>query len=115
MERLFPCLCLLLFTQTAFPCINRSGTKFNGEPGGSPYRGGVYELKQALASNPAQDGATMETDLRGATEFEKRSDYSAALMYLGRSKEAVALLEQLEKEKPGQYFIAANLGTAYEL
>jgi hypothetical protein len=36
-------------------------------------------------------------------------------MYLGRSKEAVELLEQLEKEQPGKYFIAANLGTAYEL
>jgi tetratricopeptide (TPR) repeat protein len=36
-------------------------------------------------------------------------------MYLGRSKEAVELLQALEKVQPGKYFIAANLGTAYEL
>lgn len=57
----------------------------------------------------------MEASLRGATNFNDRSDYSVALMYLGRSPEAVELLQQLEKEKSGQYFIAANLGTAYEL
>jgi tetratricopeptide (TPR) repeat protein len=57
----------------------------------------------------------MEAELRGSTNFNDRSDYSIALMYLGRSKEAVELLQALEKELPGKYFIAANLGTAYEL
>ncbi len=57
----------------------------------------------------------MEGDLRSSTNFDDRSDYSVALMYLGRYKEAVELLQKLEKENPGQYFIAANLGTAYEL
>ena len=57
----------------------------------------------------------MEADLRNATNFNDRSDYSIALMYLGRSQEAVDLLQKLEKEDPGHYFIAANLGTAYEL
>jgi tetratricopeptide (TPR) repeat protein len=57
----------------------------------------------------------MEAELRNSTNFNDRSDYSIALMYLGRSKEAVELLKTLEKEQPGHYFIAANLGTAYEL
>lgn len=57
----------------------------------------------------------MEADLRGSTNFNDRSDYSVALLYLGRNKEAVELLKKLEREQPGQYFIAANLGTAYEL
>jgi hypothetical protein len=30
-------------------------------------------------------------------------------------KEAVAILEELEDKRPGFYFTAANLGTAYEL
>ena len=30
-------------------------------------------------------------------------------------KEAIELLEELEKKSPGQYAVAANLGTAYEL
>jgi tetratricopeptide (TPR) repeat protein len=62
-----------------------------------------------------RDGAQLEAALRNSTNFNDRSDYAIGLMYLGRSEEAVALLEQLEKEKPGEYFIAANLGTAYEL
>lgn len=57
----------------------------------------------------------MEADLRNSTNFNDQSDYSVALMYLGHDKEAVELLKKLEAEKPGQYFIAANLGTAYEL
>ena len=57
----------------------------------------------------------MEASLRNSTNFNDRSDYSIALMYLGRSKEAVDLLQSLEKEQPGHYFVAANLGTAYEL
>ena len=61
------------------------------------------------------DGVKMEADLRGAAKFSDRSDYSVALMYLGRNKEAVDLLQQLEKEQPGEYFVASNLGTAFEL
>ena len=57
----------------------------------------------------------MEASLRGSTNFNDRSDYAVALMYIGRSKEAVELLRQLEKERLGEYFVAANLGTAYEL
>jgi tetratricopeptide (TPR) repeat protein len=72
-------------------------------------------LQQALRRDLSLDGAKMEAGLRGATNFNDRSDYSIALMYLGRSKEAVELLQRLETEQPGKYFIAANLGTAYEL
>jgi hypothetical protein len=72
-------------------------------------------LRAALKQNPANNGAEMEASLRGATNFNDRSDYAVALMYLGRSREAVVLLSQLEKEQPGHFFIAANLGTAYEL
>lgn len=57
----------------------------------------------------------MEAALRNATNFNDRSDYSIALMYLGRSQEAVDLLQKLEKEEPGDYSVAANLGTAFEL
>lgn len=57
----------------------------------------------------------MEQKLVGATNFNDRSDMGVALMYQGRAKEAIPLLQQLEKEKPGEYYVAANLGTAYEL
>jgi tetratricopeptide (TPR) repeat protein len=44
-----------------------------------------------------------------------RNDYAAALMYLGRAEEAVGELEHTERLFPGDFSIAANLGTAYEL
>lgn len=46
---------------------------------------------------------------------DSRSDLAVSLIHLGRVKEAVALLEDLEDKRPGFYFTAANLGTAYEL
>jgi len=108
---------IVLLTCHARACLNYSGsgTKFNGAwaSGVSPRR--TMALQQALRRDLSLDGAKMEAGLRGATNFNDRSDYSIALMYLGRSKEAVQLLQALEKEQPGKYFIAANLGTAYEL
>lgn len=111
------CCALLLFTVRAQSCVNYSGsgTKFDGAwtSGASPRR--LMELRRALSRNLQRDGAQMEAELRNSTNFNDRSDYSIALMYLGRSKEAVELLKRLEREQPGHYFIAANLGTAYEL
>jgi tetratricopeptide (TPR) repeat protein len=108
---------VLLFTVQARSCVNfsGSGTSFNGAwiSSASPFR--MMELRRALGRDLQKDGVKMEADLRGSTNFNDRSDYAIALMYLGRSKEAVELLQSLEKEQPGEYFIAANLGTACEL
>lgn len=52
----------------------------------------------------------------GATaDFRKRSDYAAVLIHRGESRRAVEILEAIEKSHPGEYRVAANLGTAYEL
>jgi tetratricopeptide (TPR) repeat protein len=48
-------------------------------------------------------------------DFRVKNDLAAALAHTGEAKEAVKLLEEIEAEKPGLYFTAANLGTAYEL
>jgi len=109
---------ILLVAIHAQCCANFSGsagTSYNGAwvKGASPHR--VWELKRALNRKLEMDGAQMEATLRNSTNFNDRSDYSIALMYLGRSQEAVELLQKLEKEEPGHYFIAANLGTAFEL
>jgi len=109
-------LTLLSFKHAALSCANLTGTKYNGESTStSKSSKGIGMLRIAMQTNVRPDGVEMEATLRGATNFNDRSDYSVALMYLGRANEAVKLLEQLEKEKTGQYFIAANLGTAYEL
>ena len=57
----------------------------------------------------------MQSALANSTSFNGRSDYAVSLVYIGKTKEAVELLETLEKEKPGAYVVAANLGTALEL
>lgn len=43
------------------------------------------------------------------------NDYAASLMFLRQPAKAVAVLVALERDHPGDYATAANLGTAYEL
>jgi hypothetical protein len=70
-------------------------------------------------------GKETEAYSRYVAEFEARppgpasladaTDYAVALIRLGRPAEAIPGLLALEKERPGAYATAANLGTAYEL
>jgi len=43
------------------------------------------------------------------------NNHAVALAHLGRVKEAIAILEEIERKDPGQYSTASNLGTSYEL
>jgi tetratricopeptide (TPR) repeat protein len=107
----------LLFQNSAWSCANTvgSGTKYNGSLTWSPGRSAAGMLHHYLKTDLRSNGTRMEADLRERTDFKDRSDCAVALMYLGRSQEAVTLLQRLEMEKSGEYFVAANLGTAYEL
>lgn len=112
MKTIICVLAIICFACPAWPCLNKSGTKYGG---GSGSYFGWLSVRASLQKNVQQDGVEMEASLRGATNFNDRSDYAIALMYLGRNTEAVDLLNKLEQEAPGHFFIAANLGTAYEL
>lgn len=46
---------------------------------------------------------------------ENRQNIAVSMLHLGQIDDAIQILKQLEKEKPGLYHTAANLGTAYEL
>lgn len=46
---------------------------------------------------------------------DQKSDAAVEALMDGDAQKAVAMLEALEKEHPGRYYTAANLGTAYEL
>ena len=48
-------------------------------------------------------------------DFQARNDLAVALIRTGRTEEALPILLQIEKEHPGKYETASNLGTAYEL
>lgn len=52
-------------------------------------------------------------EARGNGEFDNA--IAVALLHLGKTKRALEILENLEKRTPGSYYVAANLGTAYEL
>ena len=69
---------------------------------------------QAAAVDWEEKAAQYAKEL-GRGNFEAESNYAVALMHLGRSEQALAILERLGKEHPEEYVVAANLGTAYEL
>ncbi len=47
--------------------------------------------------------------------YRARNDYATVLIHRGEARKAVGILESVEAEHPGEYIVAANLGTAYEL
>lgn len=58
---------------------------------------------------------TLEKKYAGAKSYEDRNDYAVAILHLGKTAQALPIFEALERERPGVYQTAANLGTAYEL
>jgi hypothetical protein len=105
-------LCLAIPTEA---CAWIMGTSKDGQRVRTSPRHLVIKFRESAQTDLRIEGTRMETRLRNAPEFAQRNDYAVALMYLGRSSDAVELLEKLETERPATYEIAANLGTAYEL
>lgn len=81
--------------------------------------GSIAEIGGRVTTDPKGDFKDMirqfEADPAKHTSPEERSDYGAALVFAGRFDDAIAVLVQLERDYPGRYATAANLGTAYEL
>jgi tetratricopeptide (TPR) repeat protein len=96
-------------------CIWVAGTTKDGTHVTVGGLGPARHLRHYLERELAGRGAKMEVDLRDAKDFTNRNDYAVALIFQGKYPEAIEVLEQQEKEKPGEYFTAANLGTALEL
>lgn len=57
----------------------------------------------------------LSAKLKKEKSYMLLSDYALCLLKLGKVNEAVAILAELELHYPGEYKIASNLGTAYEL
>ncbi len=57
----------------------------------------------------------MESDLRDKTDIDSRNDYAVSVARLGDYSKAITILNEIEKQSPGLYFTATNLGTVYEL
>ncbi|MCW5871365.1 MAG: hypothetical protein KIS61_29190 [Candidatus Eremiobacteraeota bacterium] len=109
------CLLLLLLTLPVLACLNETEKDLNGNDVPVEAGPGSYELpsfyrdwKEELAGHEHKLKANPHD--RGA-----RNDRGVCLAHLGRSREALALFQQLEREAPGVYGTAANMGTCYEL
>lgn len=53
--------------------------------------------------------------MAGKPTLLERSDYGGVLVFLGKFQKAREVLEAAEQAEPGDYAVASNLGTAYEL
>lgn len=109
-------LVLLLLTLPALSCLNETEKDLNGNDVPVEVdRGRVTELgyygrnwKYELAEH--EQALRVKPDDRGAL-----NDRGVCLAHLRRSREALAIFQKMEKEAPGPYATAANLGTCYEL
>lgn len=109
---------LLSLSSAALACINIYGTNSEGESVLVEDHGGHRLRSLSEISIDKQHWKEREAALAvglDAADYQHRTDYAAALIFLGRVEEAIPILEQVEKEKSGEYIVAANLGTAYEL
>lgn len=108
-------LLVLLLWLPVWACLNVKETSLEGKPviadrgpGESPeemFQGqGVEEWKRRLGEIEAKHPLV-----------DTRNDRGVCLAHLGRAQEALALFQALERETPGEYMTAANLGTCYEL
>ena len=115
---LFTLLLGLTLGLPAWACLNHYGKlNVHGESvprGRESYRHFIsrltdhWEHTKILSDPPPAEPAP-------EAAFTVRSDYAVTLVHRGESRKAVLILESVEKEHPGEYIVAANLGTAYEL
>lgn len=73
------------------------------------------ESHQRSSGDAAHELQALEAAVQKEPSLANRNDHAVALIRAGKHTIAIGLLEQLEKEFPGEYQVAANLGTAYEL
>jgi tetratricopeptide (TPR) repeat protein len=104
---------LILPLTSALACINTpSGTTLNGGHSSIVRRSEVMELKMRMAADPVDATPTFKYTSVPAEQLSVRA---LELIYSGHSNEAIPLLQKAEETTPGDYSIAANLGTAFEL
>lgn len=110
-------LALLLATAPIFPCGNSYHRSANADEYAYGSRMESFRFKRAFSNSALMEDLTHLTDaINTQLElFENENDRALTYMRMGRYDEATTILEKLEKEKPGEYNVIANLGTLYEL
>jgi tetratricopeptide (TPR) repeat protein len=98
-------------------CVWSYGTALNGAKVSVNGLGGAEIVKDLNHFDPRADWEKRRKSLasRVTQDDLTRNNLAVALLHLGDVSPAIALLQQIEREHPGSYVTAANLGTAYEL
>jgi len=105
-----------LLAGSTLACLWYYGTDIHGQPVSvSALSPKIFVKRLTDFTEHARRKGMLPVDPGPGADFKARSDYAATLVYQGKAKEAVAIFEEIEKTKPGEYVVAANLGTAYEL
>jgi tetratricopeptide (TPR) repeat protein len=110
----------VLIVLPAWACLNQYG-KMNVHGDTIPpqerrehYQYFIARLRDHTEHDQLVSGTPPTAPAAGAA-FQVRNDYAVALAHRGEARKAAQILEAIEKEHPGEYIVAANLGTAYEL
>src|SRR5262245_22341062 len=82
-------------------CFWITGTTYDGHWKTVDGTGQARLLRSFLKLDHREEGLKMQLALANSTNFNERSDYAVSLVFVGKTKQAVELLETLEKEQPG--------------
>jgi tetratricopeptide (TPR) repeat protein len=116
MHRKLALAAALFIAPSMFACIWTYGTDAKGKQVQVGDEGGTQLVLDLLRREPPRHWEKERKRLADPKAGrETRNDYAVALMHLSRAAEAIPVLVKIEKEHPGLYPTAANLGTAYEL
>src|SRR6185295_11499697 len=112
---LWSLLCSLTLALPASACLN---SYFDRPPRPRQRSPGPSEFMAQLRDHSEHDrvlAAPAPKDPGPGDNFMTWNDYAVALIRRSEASRAVGILESIERGKPGEYVVAANLGTAYEL
>lgn len=115
------CSVLAALLETATACINISGVSMDGTKGTISEQV-MFFTREALTSTGKDKGyweallAKLEPKMKVASPTTRdRADYGGVLVHLGQLEKARKVLEAAEAAEPGNYAVASNLGTTFEL
>jgi tetratricopeptide (TPR) repeat protein len=104
----------LFINVTAWACLNTPGTDLAGHNAGSLYGLESHELRRLVDMSNPQSARYSEAE-PPATPAKRLEADALNLIYAGNYTSSLPLLQKAEARSPGDYSIAANLGTNYEL
>lgn len=108
-----------LLSASAYPCLNDYGQAIVGrriETEKLSAADFVRRLTEPVNKDFwLQRRFDAQSQLKHDVHYIWRNDLAVAFAHFGQPRKAIALLEEVERNRPGRYETAVNLGTAYEL